>query len=45
MPFAVKSANGELCTPAALGTNASKIQININGLTEKAENMTFNGSA
>lgn len=45
MPFAVKSANGELSTPAALGTNANKIQININGLTQQAENMTSNGCA
>jgi len=45
MPSMVKSTNGELCTPAALGTNASKAQININGLTEKAENMAPNGWA
>ena len=43
MPFAVKSANGELSTPVALGQNARKVQISINGLIQKAEDMT-NGS-
>lgn len=44
IPFGVQSANGEFSTPAALGNNADKIQININGLTQKAEELQAQGA-
>ncbi|KAF8473489.1 hypothetical protein BDZ91DRAFT_676186 [Kalaharituber pfeilii] len=44
MPFVAKSANGELSTPVALGTNAHNVTININGLIQKAEELVINGA-